>query len=459
MAKERPTGEQRLDEVAEAAMARYRVPGLAVGLWHGGREYVAGYGVTNVEHPLPVDADTLFQIGSITKTFVATAMMRLVEQGLVELDAPVRRYLPSFRLADAEAAARITVRQLFQHVAGFAGDHFADFGRGDDALARYVESLDQLASLVPLGSQWSYNNAAFSVAGRIMEIVTEQPFETVMREQLLDPLGMTRTFFFTDEIVTHRVAAGHNVLDAEGAVVARPWGLSRANNPAGAIASTVRDMLRYARFHLGDGLGPGGDRLLTPGSMRLMHSPQVRAALPGESTGLAWNLVTLGGVALSRHGGGTTGQRAMLMLARERDFALCVLTNASRGDEASRAITEHVLRSELGITAEPPVHQAVPLDRLVEYAGTYRAMLNDAEVRVERGGLVLQERRKGWVAEVDRPMPQPPSVRLAFVAPEIVMALDEPFTGNRGEFVREAGGVAWLRWGGRLMRRNPQQPA
>src|SRR5205823_2156303 len=123
-------------------------------------------------------------------------MMRLVERELVELDAPVRRYLPDFRLADRDAAARITVRQLFQHVAGFAGDRFADFGPGDDALARYVAAIEGQESLVPLGANWSYNNAALSVAGRVMEVVTGETFERVMRRELLDPLGLQRTFFF-----------------------------------------------------------------------------------------------------------------------------------------------------------------------------------------------------------------------------------------------------------------------
>ena len=87
---------RELDDRIEAAMKRYQVPGVAVGVWWQGREHLRGFGVTNVDHPLPVDADTLFRIGSTTKTFTATAMMRLVEQGLVDLAAPARKYLPDF---------------------------------------------------------------------------------------------------------------------------------------------------------------------------------------------------------------------------------------------------------------------------------------------------------------------------------------------------------------------------
>ena len=103
---------RELDERIEAAMAHHHVPGVAVGVWWQGRDHLKGFGVTNVDHPRPVDADTLFRIGSTTKTFTATAMMRLVEQGKVDLAAPARKYLPDLRLADEAAAASVTVRQL-----------------------------------------------------------------------------------------------------------------------------------------------------------------------------------------------------------------------------------------------------------------------------------------------------------------------------------------------------------
>src|SRR5207248_5524493 len=98
-----------LDEQIEAAMGRYQIPGVAVGVYYQGQEYVRGYGITNVDYPQPVDGDTLFRVGSTTKTFTATTIMRLVEQGLLNLDAPVRTYLPNLRLADESVAARVTL--------------------------------------------------------------------------------------------------------------------------------------------------------------------------------------------------------------------------------------------------------------------------------------------------------------------------------------------------------------
>ena len=179
-----------LDEKIEAAMARYHVPGVAVGVLLDGREYVRGYGVTNVDYPLPVDGDTLFRIGSTPKTFTGTAVMRLVEQGKLDLNAPVRRYLPELRLADESVAARVTVRQLLNHSAGWMGDDYADFGRGDDALAKYVTAMRQLPQLTALGQVLAYNNAAVDLAGRVIEVVTGSPYETALQNLVLDPLGL-----------------------------------------------------------------------------------------------------------------------------------------------------------------------------------------------------------------------------------------------------------------------------
>src|SRR6266511_3146587 len=106
---------RELDEKIRAGMVKYGIPGVAVAVLYRGAEYVRGYGVTNVDYPVPVDGDTVFRIGSTTKTFTGTTVMRLVEQGLLDLDAPVRTYLPDFRVADEAAAARVTLRQCLNH--------------------------------------------------------------------------------------------------------------------------------------------------------------------------------------------------------------------------------------------------------------------------------------------------------------------------------------------------------
>src|SRR5512136_1612918 len=141
-------------------MKAHGVPGAVVGIFHQGETKTAGLGVTNVSHPLPVTPDTLFQIGSITKTYTAMAVMRLVEKGTLSLDEPVRTYVPDFRVADEDTSARVTLRHLLTHTAGWSGDLFTNMEFGDDALARYVAAMYELQQETPLGALASYNNAA-----------------------------------------------------------------------------------------------------------------------------------------------------------------------------------------------------------------------------------------------------------------------------------------------------------
>ncbi|EUA11230.1 beta-lactamase family protein [Mycobacterium kansasii 732] len=110
-----------LDTTIDAGMKAYGIAGVAVAVWAGGQQYVKGYGVTNIDHPVPIDGDTVFRIGSTTKTFTGTTIMRLVAEDKVDLDAPVRRYLPEFAVADPVVSATVTVRQLLNHTSGLDG--------------------------------------------------------------------------------------------------------------------------------------------------------------------------------------------------------------------------------------------------------------------------------------------------------------------------------------------------
>ena len=449
--------EQQLGEQIAAAMEKYAVPGVALGLVHGDDEHMAGFGVTNIEQPLPVDADTLFQIGSTTKTVTGTLAMRLVEEGTLDLDAPIRTYLPDLRLRDADVAARVTMRHLLTHTGGWVGDYFGDTGRGEDAVARMVDSMAEVAQLTPLGEVWSYNNAGFYLAGRVLEVLTGRPYETLAQDWVFDPLDMDRSFFFAEDMITYRVAAGHEEPPGDGATrptVARPWGLPRAIAPAGGIVSTVRDQLRYARFHLGDGTAPGGARLLTPASLALMQTAQV-AADRDRQMGLTWFLRDVEGTRIVAHGGSTNGQQSAFLLIPSRRFALTILTNSSRGGDLNGDVTRWVLEQYLGLHDRDPESLAATADELAPYTGHYSAAASEIDLTVQGTDLMLQLTPKGGFPTPDTPAePAPPPVRAALCGTDAILVLDEPLKGLRGEFLREPDGqIAWLRAGGRVMRR------
>jgi len=450
MVDDRP---RTLQDLVQSAMARLSVPGVAVGIVQDGVDEVHVFGSTSIENPLGVDERTLFQVGSITKTFTAMLVMRLVEQGALDLQAPVRHYLPGFRLADERAAEQVIVQHLLTHVGGFVGDHFPRTGDGDDALERFVETLADVAQVAPPGALWSYCNAGFSVAGRLVEVVTGQTFEAAMRTLVLEPLGMQHSYLFPQDVLTHRFVVGHaSPFSADEPVrVMRDWPLARATHAAGGLISCVPDLLRCVRFWLG--LGPSD--VLSERSRQFMLAPLVEAGNFAEACGLAWMLRTIHGVRIVGHGGSTVGQQAQLMLVPERQCGIVSLANSNRGGELHLEVTRWFLRERLGLVeAERPRIELAVAAR-AEYVGVYEAALNGIEVAPTDDGLRVQVRNKGGFPYADSPpSPEPPASRFVFIGADRIRGLDPPLTDSVAEFVRDGEGrIAWLRIGGRLARR------
>jgi CubicO group peptidase (beta-lactamase class C family) len=439
------TDKEALHETIRASMERHAVPGVAVGIYDGGEENTEGFGVTSVENPLPVDPDTLFQIGSITKTVTATAIVFLAERGMLDLEEPVRTYLPELRLAEEEVARKVTTAHLLTHVGGWVGDLFEDTGCGDDALEKIVRRLANAPQLTPLGELWSYNNSGFCIAGRVVEVVSGEAFETAVRELVLAPLGMDGSFFFPGEVMTRRFAMGHLVREGEPSV-SRPWALPRNFAPAGGLASSAKDQVRYARFHLGV---PGGTEILGEGPLRRMR----RARVSGEGDdeqGLAWMLSAVGGLRFVAHGGDTNGQNSVFWMVSEKDFAFVVLTNADRGDLVCKEVSRWVRREFLGVQEQEPEPMEVPEAELEEYAGRYvLGGTGDAiDLRVEGVALRFEEAYgdRSTISETE-PEPPPPA-RARFYARDRIILVDGPQKGERAEFLHSPEGrISWLRRG------------
>jgi CubicO group peptidase (beta-lactamase class C family) len=443
----------QLSQQVLASMRRLGVPGVAVGVLHQNHEHMAGFGITSVENPLPVTPDTLFQIGSTTKTITGTLMMRLVEMGLVDLDEPVRTYIPDFHLSDEVAEVSVTIRHLLTHMGGWAGDFFRETGSGDDCLARFVAEMAELPQLVPPGEVWAYNNAGFGLAGRVIEVVTGKSYEQAAREMILEPLEMNHSFFEPAEVISRRFVVGHRVYDTGEPTVLRPWSLSRASNPVGGLCSTVRDQLRYARFHLGSGTTSGNHQLLTSDSMAAMQTPHFRANLDRQ-IGLSWILKDLDGTRIVLHGGATSGQLSAFLMVPDHHFAITVLTNAEEGGLLHDEITNWALEHYLGLKEPDSGAFEISPEDVESILGSYDAQMTTLKIYLEDGQLMVQATPKGGFPDKDSPAPpQPPPSRLAFITPDRVMALDPPMTNSRAEFLRdEDGRIVWLRTS-RLLKR------
>ena len=435
-----------------AEMKRLKIPGVAIGIYHNDKEYTAGFGVTSIENPLAVTSDTLFQAGSISKTFTGTILMRLVEDGKVDLDAPVRTYLPKFKLADKDVTEKVTIRHLLTHTGGWVGDYFNDFGFGDDALAKMVRDIAKLEQVTPLGEVWSYNNTGFNIAGRVVEVVTGKPFEQVAGEMILDPLGMDMTFYFPDDnLITHRFVVGHHK-DGKQVKVSRPWAIGRNGAPVGGVISTVRDLLTYARFHMGEGKTAGGEKLMYVKSLRQMQAP-LFPATGFDKIGLTWFIRDNEQVKIVSHGGATNGQIAGLYFVPEKGLALAVLANSEDGRAVTGRALKEALKTYLDIDLVIPKPIEMSEEDLREYVGTYELPLLAYELKLEGGQLIVHEIPRGGFPNPDSPpLPAAPPMRMVFYEKDKTLILDEPMKNAMGEFLRAPdGSLKYFRLSSRVL--------
>jgi len=430
-------------------MAEYSVPGVAVGIVKNGQVTMRGFGVTNVEYPQPIGPDTVFPIASISKTFATTAIMRLVEQGKIDLNAPVRRYLPEFKVQDEAASRDVAIWHLLTHTPGWEGQLSAD-DRGTQTLAAFAESMKDLPQLAPPGEIWSYNNAGFTLTGRIIEVVTGRPIQEAMRTLVFEPVGLTRAFTRLEEVATYPFSVAHRT-QSGAAVVTRP--MTRSSSlTAGGVSISLSDLLAYARFHMGDGTARGGQRVLTRQSLQQMQTPRLRKKGTDEDMGLGWHLRHVGGVTTAAHGG-TLGHCLLLELVPERNLALAILTNHSDGWRLIQDVERAALTTLEGLSLDPAqaighrgVNETMPDAPILAkqpapapYVGVYRRppTTNVNTVREQNGELMLD------------------NSTIAFYAPDRAVVTSGAQRGNPVEFIRRADGtVGWIRVVGRIARKD-----
>jgi CubicO group peptidase (beta-lactamase class C family) len=450
------THQAELQETVSRFAAELDVPGVAVGVVMGDEDHVACHGVTSIEDPLAVDSTTLFQIGSTGKTYTATAIMRLVEQGKIDLAATVRTYVPELELKDGSVARDVTVLHLLNHSAGWDGDLFKETGDGEDALDRYVALMADIEQISPLGETVSYNNASLALAGLVIERVTGTSYEQAVHDLVLEPLGLQRSLFAMRWIMTHRFSNGHRKLQDGTVEVTRPWDMGRYGAPMGGMASDVRDQLAWARFHMGDGVAPDGSRFLSTETMRRMQSPTIECpgnAL-GDAVGISWLLRDVEGLHVVAHGGDTTGQHSIFEMVPERRFAITSLTNCGpNGSEFNELISRWAFEAYLGVTITDPEPVHLDADALAEYAGHYETIAAELDLVPADGLLMATATVKPEVlAELNEEPSDDPPIPLGLLAGDgdRYVVPDGPAKGMKGYFTRaEDGRVNGVHVGGR----------
>ncbi|MCK6208977.1 beta-lactamase family protein [Georgenia sp. EYE_87] len=407
---------RELTAAVDAALSRWPTAGLAVAVVRDGElAWTHHHGLADVARGTPVDEDTVFRVGSVTKTLTAVAVMQLWERGLVDLDAPAARYLRAFSLVPARSSFRpATLRHLLTHTAGVrAVRSHADLLRPALGWGAPVGRVPLLAEYyrgglridVEPGTKWAYTNHGFTALGQIVADVTGLPLATYLRDHVLGPLGMEDSDLLRTDRVRPRLATGYEV---------RPDGLRAVEDleivtsAGGGLYSTARDMARYAVALLGGGANEHG-RILRPETLALMFQPHHRPDPRVPGVGLGFYPGDVGGHRTVAHDGIWKGFLADLLLAPDDGVGVVALGNTGSFDPrgAPTPAADALLRQLLGVPAETfrtdvPQRPATWGDLCGRYTlgpgplldPQPRMVLGSAiEVRVRRGRLTARGRR------------------------------------------------------------------
>jgi CubicO group peptidase (beta-lactamase class C family) len=330
----------QIDKTVLALMKACGAPGCAIAVISGDDVYMQGYGVKELGKPDKVTADTLFANASTTKAVTTAAMARLVGEGKMAWDDPVRKYVPHFRLTDPHADSLVTLRDLVCHRTGLPRHdmlwYHSAYTRED-----IVRRIGYAKPSAPFRMTYQYQNICFTVAGEAIRVASgAESFEAYTRENLLVPLGMARANFTSREAQADPDHATPHI-KKKGKVTPNPWLNFDALGPAGTMNSSVSEMVHWLKFQLAGGMASGETRLVQEAALRETHKPHIptptdddaRARYPfvvQTSYALGWGVSNWrGGERMLSHGGAIDGFRSQATLIPERNIALVVFVNLS----------------------------------------------------------------------------------------------------------------------------------
>lgn len=380
-----------LDAYIEKARVDFNVPGIGLTVVQDGKVLVAkGYGFRRHGSPERVDAHTMFDIASISKSFTATAMATLVDEGKMRWDDPVRRHLPSFELRDPYRTQHATIRDLLAHRLNLErGDQLFVFG--NYTAAQIVERMRYLDELGGFRAGMAYHNLSYGAAGEAAAAAAGMPLAELLRTRLIEPLGMREsTVGIHHDVGVTNYSDGHSISDG----TLKPIRARKALNILGANAvnTTPHDAAKWMLFHLGDGTWEG-KRIVSQAAMREMHEPQVVIATTPEmraargvhyfaAYGLGWNIMDYRGHRMIWHSGGADGMPTYMAILPEKKIGVCVMVNTWHAPLLHGALAARVLDTLLGLPLRDTAAETLEGQRRNEArAAEQRAELEKSRVR------------------------------------------------------------------------------
>ena len=385
---------KNLSENLKKCIIKNNTPGAQICIYHKGKLYNETAGVLNQNTKINVTEDSVFMIGSITKVFTGVLLMQLVDKELINLDDPVNEYLPEVKIDKRPLPDSITVRMLLNHTSGIDGDFFIRTGWNEDAIEKYMSELTRVGYLHPSGVMRSYCNAAYSMAGRIIEKINGKHFNDVLQEKLLEPIGIIDAVLAPEEFLKYSSAIGHDpVPGSDKLTLSRELVGPRGTLPAGTLLSiSAKDLIKFGKLHLTNGLTDDGKQILSEKGIKELQKP-LENIVPEHPVCEVWALEEGNGTNLYNHYGGTAGQNSWLGLIPEKEIIISILTNSQAGAfhinmEIIPDILKELAGFELAPHTENEIVEKVNIDPKL-YTGNYNRFAMDIRIIEQDGKLEI----------------------------------------------------------------------
>ena len=394
------TGVTNLQLMLENAIQRHHVAGASLAVFQNGKLTTAAAGVANAATGIEMTSDTLLHAHSITKVFTVTLIMQLVDEGLLELDDPVLRYLPDLKLKDSKALERITVKMLLNHTSGIDSDMLPEYGHDGETIEKAIFRFSELDQIHEPGADCSYSNGALVIAGYLAQRISGKSWYDLVKEKIFVPLDMENSAVLPEAALLQRCSVGHyfnpstgNIKRSEAAFM--PLSFS----PSGSsLMLSAGDLITFARMHINDGVAQNGNRVLSEQSAKAMrkitvNNPPLHNV---NGVGLGWLVFNNDVVG---HSGGGAGNVSMLYVYPEKKFALAILVNTNNGATLIKGLTKPLIKEIADIPLYGDYDDLCQGEKDVvvdakRYVGIYENVSTRYKITVRPGGLGLSVQGK-----------------------------------------------------------------
>jgi CubicO group peptidase (beta-lactamase class C family) len=363
--------------------------------------------------------------------------MTMVEEGLLDLDTPVKRYIPEFTVADPMATRTLTLRHLISMSSGLDNGRYTNFGEGPDALGKYVTHLNTLPQIFEPGKFFGYSNASAIIAGYVAERVAGKPWDLLLKERILTPAGFKNTVTLQEDFVFQRVSAGHTI---DGKVI-RPWNsIGRAQIPSGGgnFAMSAHELARFGQLFINEGVADTGKRIISKNSVKTMMTPHID--LPTRKYGHSWCLgpaqADWDATSVWGHGGTNSSGGSYFIWVPEYQCVMSVVVNtpAAKG-KLLKVIFDDVMQAAVGIR-KPAIEipsSPIALRNVHRFTGTYEALDTSIRVYQESGRLLRESSYKGAVVSTEELIPLGGDRFLVGSVGNVRGVVDTAFFGDDGQ--------------------------